>query len=355
MKPYEAYRKAISLYKNEGITSEVVALMVEAGNGEHGNALAFLGFIHQEGQYVERDLNKAIAYYERSAKQQCGLGLYNLGSAYNNGYGVARDEERAFEFFMKAADVGYDEGLNTVGDFYFNGIVVSRDYETAVRYFKEAFAVGNFEAGFRLGHCLDYGQGITADSDRAAALYYIAAKMGVRAAEARAMCAMPTREALETVTKGNAELLAASFTGDIRRIMELVRYGGVDVDSPVNPDGDTLLTRSIMHGHTAIAQQVISMGADVNIPLHNGRTALMTAVGLGDVEMTRTLLNAGAKINWVKSGGNTALMYAISKNQSETARMLLDAGADQAMKDDEDMDAMAYARSFAPNLVRLFG
>lgn len=96
------------------------------------------------------------------------------------------------------------------------------------------------------------------------------------------------------------------------------------------------------------------MGADVNIPLHNGRTALMTAAGVGDVDMVRTLLAAGAKIDWQKSGGNTALMYAVSKHRGAAAQALLDAGADRGMKDDEGMDAGDYARSFAPELRSLF-
>lgn len=352
--PHELYKKGLEIYRSSGSTAEVARLMQLAGDGGNGQAWAFLGYQYQEGVGVAANSVVAVDCYLKSAALKCGLGLYNLGAAYDNGVGVARDKEKAFEYFKQSADVGHSEGLNTVGDWYFNGVVVRRDYETAVRNFKAAFALGNREATFRLAHCLDYGQGINADQDRAAALYRIAARMGIPEARDRAVFLMPSRDLVDEIINGNHRLFEASIMGDSGRIRELICYDGVDIDLSVNPDGDTLLTRSIFNGKMALARDIINMGANVNIPLHNGRTALMTAAGVGDVEMVRDLVEAGAKINWRKSGGNTALMYAVSKHQKDAAKALLGAGADRYMKDNEGMDAKDYAKSFAPELVSLF-
>lgn len=352
--PHELYRKGVEIYRRSGATEEVARLMRQAGEGGNGSAWAFLGYQYQTGEGVGQNAEKAVECYKKSAELKCGLGLYNLGSAYDNGLGVSRDKETAFEYFQKSADVGHGDGLNTVGDWRAQGVVVRRDYAKAVQCFKAAFALGNTEAAFGLALCLEHGHGGVTDQERAAVFYRIAAAAGCSRTQGRATLPMPSRELVSEVLNGNPRLLEASVLGDADRIQTLIQHYGVDIDSPVNPDGDTLLTRSIRTGQMELAKRLVAMGAGVNIPLHNGRTALMTAAGVGDVDMVRTLLAAGAKIDWQKSGGNTALMYAVSKRRGAAVQALLEAGADRGMKDDEGMDAGDYARSFAPELRSMF-
>lgn len=355
---HEFYRKGLELYRSSGATAEVVHLMQKAGEGGDGRAWAFLGYLHQEGEGVSVNPKTASECHKRAVDLKCGIGIYDLGVCYVNGIGVTRDMKMAFECFQKSADIGCDQGLNAVGDWYYNGVFVRRDYGKAVKNFKAAFALGCEESAFRLAFCIEHGQGVGADLGRAIALYRIAARMGYSRAQDRAMALSiyhrTSQDFVDEILNGNQRLFAASVAEDANKIRILVRCCGVDIDSSLNPDGDTLLTRSIRTGNMDLAQMVIDMGADVNIPLRNGRTALMTAAGIGDVGMVQTLIAAGAKIDWRKSGGNTALMYAVSKHQKTAAQALLDAGADWRMKDDEGMDAKGYACSFAPELSSLF-
>lgn len=103
------------------------------------------------------------------------------------------------------------------------------------------------------------------------------------------------------------------------------------LDAGMNPnakdardeDGSTVLMLAAQAGHTAVAQELIRRGADLQAQNAGGKTALMLAAWRGHVEVLKTLLASGARLNTQDKSGATALFFAFSGHQIEAAQALL--------------------------------
>lgn len=78
------------------------------------------------------------------------------------------------------------------------------------------------------------------------------------------------------------DLLVACMCGDWRTIERELDSMNVDIDAPINDDGDTLLTKSLFYGQSELVDCLLMRGANPNVAMCNGRTALMTAAGIGN-------------------------------------------------------------------------
>ena len=149
----------------------------------------------------------------------------------------------------------------------------------------------------------------------------------------------PPRSGEEVVLR----LWSACMSGDILVVKaELDR--GAWINSRLNPDGDTLLTTSIMHARTELACWLLDYGADPELGLYNGRTPLMTAAGCGNLRVVEKLVDFGVHVNKQMNNGATALMYAVSKNQLLVARFLIRSGASRTLRDNEGWSIEDFAR-----------
>ena len=68
------------------------------------------------------------------------------------------------------------------------------------------------------------------------------------------------------------DLEAAVDSGDIEKVKQLLA-GGADINAQ-DQNGCTSLSRSVLRGHTHIAEFLVGAGADVNVRTSNGWTAL---------------------------------------------------------------------------------
>ena len=114
--PRAMFRVAVMQYYGRGVdTNRDIALakMVRAEpeirvEAEAGNAWAQfdLGLLYENGWVVARDIQRAIAWYRRSADQNYGAAFNNLGVLYEQGDGVSRDRAKAIELLRLAAQQG---------------------------------------------------------------------------------------------------------------------------------------------------------------------------------------------------------------------------------------------------------
>ena len=138
-------------------------------------------------------------------------------------------------------------------------------------------------------------------------------------------------------------LWSACTAGDILVVKsELDR--GASINIRLNPDGDTLLTKSIMCAQSELACWLLDHGADPELGLYNGRTPLMTAAGCGNLRVVEKLVDFGVHVNKQMNNGATALMYAVSKNQLLVARFLIRSGASRTLRDNEGWSIEDFAR-----------
>lgn len=93
----------------------------------------------------------------------------------------------------------------------------------------------------------------------------------------------------------------------------------------------------------AVLAAITSPEVDVNIPAHDGSTALMWATYQVDTEMVRALLKSGAKADVINEYGSSALTEAVKLSNVELVRLLLEAGADPDSPNTDNQTALMLA------------
>jgi hypothetical protein len=109
-----------------------------------------------------------------------------------------------------------------------------------------------------------------------------------------------------------------------------------------NAHDETPLMYLAIVGQTARAQALIARGAQVN---RLGWTPLHYAASKGHVDTARLLLKDKAIVNAPGPDGTTPLMMAALSGNQDMVQALLDAGADVSMRNLQNLDAAAWARS----------
>ena len=79
-------------------------------------------------------------------------------------------------------------------------------------------------------------------------------------------------------------------------------------------------------GDTAVVQELLDAGANVNATDKHGGTAVMMAAVNGHTDTVQVLLDAGADINMKHGFGKSAKMLAAEKGHSEVVELLEAAG-----------------------------
>ena len=104
--------------------------------GELGYAMSYgsIGRAYYTGEGVERDMKKAIYYYELAAMGGVVEARHNLGSFE----GHAGNMSRAVRHWMISAGAGYDNSPKEIRRCYLNGHATKADFENALRSHKEA-------------------------------------------------------------------------------------------------------------------------------------------------------------------------------------------------------------------------
>jgi TPR repeat protein len=88
-----------------------LAFFLTNRNAEQGraNAQRILGHLYAQGIGVEPDPQKAISWWQESARNGDMVAQYNLGTSYHRGHMVGKDRVAAMRFLMAAAAQGDDE------------------------------------------------------------------------------------------------------------------------------------------------------------------------------------------------------------------------------------------------------
>lgn len=124
---------------------------------------------------------------------------------------------------------------------------------------------------------------------------------------------------------------AALERGDMTGAVELLGEGA---DPNVRlGHGKTALMAAAKVGAADLASHLLEYGVDVNARNDNGGTALMFAAIPGHLETMALLIEQGADVNAVGHFNWTALMVAASKGHADSVRLLLRNGADPNVQD----------------------
>lgn len=113
----------------------------EAAKGGNADALFYIGTYYEhkfDTNIVEKDILKAVEYYENSAKAGSALGMYEIAIRKLNSSTRDKDEVEGILLLEKAAALGNVKACEKLADCYRNGWYVDADIEKAIYYLEDA-------------------------------------------------------------------------------------------------------------------------------------------------------------------------------------------------------------------------
>lgn len=99
---------------------------------------------------IERDLDRAFAWFTRAAAGGCPQAMYHLGLCNAMGYGTPENPVQAVSWYKKSAERGDEDAEYRVGDCYERGFGVAQNTDEAIRWYRRAAAQGQPDAMERL-------------------------------------------------------------------------------------------------------------------------------------------------------------------------------------------------------------
>ena len=147
------------------------------------NAQFELGLRLLGGEGLDKDLEQAVEWLEKSAAQQHPGAMNAMGTLTQEGMGVPKDEKKAIEWFKKSAKQGFPLAELNLADAYETGKGVEKDEAKSVEWLVRAAKQEVPQAQAAYGWKLEHGQGVAKDSSEAAAWYLRAAQQGLIAAQ----------------------------------------------------------------------------------------------------------------------------------------------------------------------------
>ena len=155
---------------------EEILFYMQSANQNYVLAQFNLGLIYYKGEYVERDINKAIHYLSLAANQNDVCAQFNLGLIYHKGDYVNRNINKAIHYYSLAANQNHIGAQLHLGSIYYDGEFVKIDINKAILYFSLAANQNCPEAQFKLGLIYNKGEYVGQDISKAIHYYSLAAK-----------------------------------------------------------------------------------------------------------------------------------------------------------------------------------
>lgn len=158
-------------------------IWLDLAKGGDADAQFNVAALYDNGWGVERDLEKAVLWYERAAARNIAPAELVLAHMLRRGEIGTPDSEQALRYLRSAAHRGSAHAQFELGVAYDRGVGVTQNYATAEIWYEKAAAQGLTEAIFNLATLFD--EGLSAPKDHATALtwYRQAARAGNPLAE----------------------------------------------------------------------------------------------------------------------------------------------------------------------------
>lgn len=152
----------------------------------------------------------------------------------------------------------------------------------------------------------------------------------------------PASEAEQVRTQLRDYYFQAAREGNTAMLDEFIS-AGYDLDT-ADEKGYTALILAAYHGHRETVERLLAAGADACAQDQRGNTALMGAIFKGEVRIARRLLEADCNPDQRNGSGQTAAMYAALFQRKEMLDALAGKGADLKAADAFGNDAQGLAR-----------
>ena len=139
-------------YYDKGDFKSAFSIFKQLANDDNAQAQYMLFSMYAKGEYVARDLDKAVQWVKKSA----ALGFYDahvsLGDMYLNGTGVEKDINAAIDWFTIAADEGSPIAMAYLAEIYNK----TKNKELAAKWWEKAATAGHIGSMYNtaLSYCV---------------------------------------------------------------------------------------------------------------------------------------------------------------------------------------------------------
>lgn len=116
----------------DGNAAEAFSIFNKIEDQNYAPALNLLGVMYNNGDYVDKDLDKAFLYYKKSAELGNPDAKFNLGQMYFYGEGVEQDYIKSFYWYDASAKKNYDFAKIQLAILYYKGYGVEKNIEKAI-------------------------------------------------------------------------------------------------------------------------------------------------------------------------------------------------------------------------------
>ena len=142
---------------------------------------------------------------------------------------------------------------------------------------------------------------------------------------------------------GSTALMWAAGRNDLA-MADLLLSAGADVKAANEYGATALYAAAAANADAALIERLLAAGVDPNTPLASGETALMEAARQGNLAAVRAVMARGAAVNAQETnGGQNALMWAISERHAAVTDELVRHGADIAARSKAGFTALMFA------------
>jgi TPR repeat protein/uncharacterized caspase-like protein len=227
----------------------------------HDRALVVLGLMHWAGQGVERNLERARAFFEEAWERGESAAGTALAAMYREGASVHQNDSEALRWYREAASRGNDWAMYNLGEMHETGKGVEVNIGEAVRWYTRAARSGELTAQYRLAKIYEQGLGVESNLGEAERWYRTVAGQGVPNAMTRLGVISERGETGEVDLLGAWQLYRAAADLDDSeakfRLARLYRDGkGVDQDHERARD---LFEDAVAAGQSAAARDLAKM------------------------------------------------------------------------------------------------
>jgi TPR repeat protein len=104
----QTYEQGRAAYKEDDFKT-AFAIFQPLANQGHAQAQFSLAILYDEGEGVQKDIQKAAFWYRKAAEQGHRDAQFNLGQLYSVGKGVPKDLQQAYFWWILASTDGDEE------------------------------------------------------------------------------------------------------------------------------------------------------------------------------------------------------------------------------------------------------
>lgn len=171
-----------------GLYKKALEGMIEQEENDIQNAFTEMRIanMYLAGKGTDININSAIEWLNKAAKQDNPNAAYQLGYIYSSEKYNIIDEQKANENYKKACleyEKAEEENSNVtaesrLGKMYLNGYGVEKDIQKAVIWLKKATLNGSASSAYTLAKLYENGEGVEKNIEEAYSYYQISAVLG---------------------------------------------------------------------------------------------------------------------------------------------------------------------------------